>query len=87
MAFAFVSNMFILNTGTVYVLTMAGQIFLYGLCLIGAVLRYFNKTFRLTDWVFIFVVANAGMSMGVLRAILGRIPSSYKTNDEDSLSG
>lgn len=84
MAFAFVSNVFLIGSSPFYKFSLTVQALFYVIAIAGAFFSWMNKPMRIPDWAYIFVVANIGMSIGVFNAIFGRIPSFYSANDEGS---
>ena len=84
MAFAFVSNVFLIESSPFYKFSLTVQALFYVIAIAGAFFSWMNKPMRIPDWAYIFVVANIGMSIGVFNAIFGRIPSFYSANDEGS---
>ncbi len=81
LAGALASNIYLAGMGMIYSLAFVVQTAFYGLFLVGAASNYFNRKFKIADWVFIFIIANAGMSIGVLRAFIGHVPSSYAKDE------
>lgn len=78
MAGALVSNLLLAGHGGIYSLTLGVQALFYGLYLAGWLMEAMKKQARIPSWVFIFVTANIGMSLGILKAVTGRVPSSYR---------
>ena len=74
-----VSNIYLFGKGTAYMIIMVFQCIFYLLAMLGLI-GYFTKAFkyRMTDMAFIFVVAQIGIYNGLIKALFGRIPFSYK---------
>ncbi|MBI5190981.1 MAG: glycosyltransferase family 2 protein [Nitrospirae bacterium] len=78
MAGALVTNVALAGHGGIYTLALMLQAAFYGLYVAGWALNRAGMQARLPSWAFIFVTANVGMSLGILKALTGRVPSSYK---------
>jgi hypothetical protein len=74
---ALISNILLIHTSLYYDISLLIQGFFYVLFLVGALTSTFNRSFRVADWAFIFVVANVGMSLGIIKAFWGMTPSAY----------
>ncbi len=69
----FISNLFLLQGGLVYQVTFALQMMFY----LFAVLGFMRVPVPLAGQVFSFCLANAGFMIGVLKALVGRVPAAY----------
>lgn len=68
-----ISNIFILSAGVGYDLFFVGQILFYLIAFCG----YFRLPIPLAAQAYSFCLANLGFLVGVLKALVGRVPSAY----------
>ncbi|HVS30992.1 MAG TPA: glycosyltransferase family 2 protein [Thermoanaerobaculia bacterium] len=83
----FIANAFLVTAGPFYVLTMAGQLLIYGLALLGAALRQRpagRSRFLTVPYYFCFV--NAAAFLGILSIFRGRKLDAWTTRSDITLS-
>lgn len=80
MATALVSNILLIDGLNFYTFTLCAQAAFYGLFLAAwlNVAAGRGRKNRLLSWVFVFVLAHAGMVAGAVKGLLGRAPVSYQ---------
>lgn len=74
-----VSNLLLLNNGAIYKVSFIIQLLFYIFGMIGFIGDNFGKKIPIASTVFSFIVANIGMGIGVIKGLLGKAPTAYKT--------
>jgi len=77
---AVVANFFLARKHGTYQLLLVLQAIFYLFVVIGAAANHCGKRIPLGSLAFSFNVAMLGMTVGVIKALAGRAPSSYKMN-------
>ena len=81
MVAAFILNLCLLKEGLLYQIIFITQIAFYSLIVLGLVGECFRKGIPIASVAFSFSVALLGMMVGVAVAIMGKAPTSHKTDD------
>jgi cellulose synthase/poly-beta-1,6-N-acetylglucosamine synthase-like glycosyltransferase len=78
---AFISNLFLLDEGSLYRAAFTVQAAFYALALAGLLGELVKKRDPIGSPVFSFCVANIGMGLGVIKGLAGRVPAAYETTE------
>jgi cellulose synthase/poly-beta-1,6-N-acetylglucosamine synthase-like glycosyltransferase len=78
---AFISNLFLLDEGSLYRAAFTVQAAFYALALAGLLGELVKKRVPIGSPVFSFCVANIGMGLGVIKGLAGRAPAAYETTE------
>lgn len=81
MLITLLSNIFLLSGGIIYNATFAVQLLFYFLVILGWIGNATMKRIPLASVCFSFFIAISGMLVGVIRAVIGRVNVTYKTDD------
>ncbi|MEW6001824.1 MAG: glycosyltransferase [Nitrospirota bacterium] len=76
-----IGNLFLLDKGMVYRISLIGQFSFYTIATIGFVAELFDKRIPIISTIFSFNVAMLGIGMGVIKGIMGKAPSIYRMSE------
>lgn len=74
---AFLCNVMLINQYWLYDLALALQVAFYLLALVGWIGYRHKRKWPVAQKIFAFVLANLAFSLGILKAVTGRVPSYY----------
>ena len=77
----FLSNLFLWNENLLYTSALLTQVLLYIAAFVGYLTQKERRQLKFFSEIFTFCVANLGIMIGTIKAILGRAPSSYEMPD------